>query len=242
MMEEEIRRLYVRSVHLEKEIPEDHYLKNIPAVRQLGKQDLVFDSPISIFIGENGTGKSTILEAIAVASRYNPEGGNRNMSFSTKDSHSDLHEYIRIAKNLHEKDGFFLRAESFYNVATYINEVAYDKYYGGPLHEMSHGESFLSRVKNRFEGHGLYLLDEPEAALSPQRLMTLLVYIHDLISEESQFIIATHSPIIMSYPSADLFEFSDEGIRKVRYQDTDHYKIMKDFIEKPEVMYHHLFD
>ena len=240
---------YIRSIRIDEALPQDCYLKKIPAIAQLEKEELVFEKPVTFLVGENGSGKSTLLEAMAVASGFNAEGGTKNFSFSSRDSHSDLYKYITVAKSAYQKDGFFLRAESFYNFATEVDElntgssVPLIDYYGGvSLHELSHGESFLALVKNRFSGHGLYLLDEPEAALSPARLMQLLVCIHNLLKEDSQFIISTHSPILMSYPDADLYELSEQGINKVNYKDTDHYKITKAFIDKAERMYEHLFN
>ncbi|MBR6233551.1 MAG: AAA family ATPase [Erysipelotrichaceae bacterium] len=240
--------LYIRSVQIEERLPEDSYLSAIPSIRQLEEKPLVFEKPVSFFIGENGSGKSTLMEAIAIAMGFNPEGGTKNFTFSTDDTHSDLYKHILITRSAYPKDGFFLRAESFYNFATNVNKldvggkVPLIDYYGGKsLHEQSHGESFLALVKNRFSGKGLYLLDEPEAALSPSRLMQLLVCIHDLVRNDSQFIISTHSPILMSYPDADLFELSGNGIDKTSYEQTEHYRITKSFIDKPEVMYAHLF-
>lgn len=240
--------LYIRSVQIEERLPEDSYLFHIPSIRQLEEKPLVFEKPVSFFIGENGSGKSTLMEAIAIAMGFNPEGGTKNFTFSTDDTHSDLYKHILITRSAYPKDGFFLRAESFYNFATNVNKldvggrVPLIDYYGGKsLHEQSHGESFLALVKNRFSGKGLYLLDEPEAALSPSRLMQLLVCIHDLVRNDSQFIISTHSPILMSYPDADLFELSGNGIDKTSYEQTEHYRITKSFIDKPEVMYAHLF-
>ena len=240
--------LYIRSVQIEERLPEDSYLSHIPSIRQLEEKPLVFEKPVSFFIGENGSGKSTLMEAIAIAMGFNPEGGTKNFTFSTDDTHSDLYKHILITRSAYPKDGFFLRAESFYNFATNVNKldvggnVPLINYYGGKsLHEQSHGESFLALVKNRFSGKGLYLLDEPEAALSPSRLMQLLVCIHDLVRNDSQFIISTHSPILMSYPDADLFELSGNGIDKTSYEQTEHYRITKSFIDKPEVMYAHLF-
>ena len=244
-------RLYIRSIYISKALDPGSYLNGIPAVKQLEKDSLVFDSPVTVFIGENGTGKSTLIEGIAVASGFNPEGGTRNFAFSTMDSHSELYEHLTVAKEAYPKDGFFLRAESFYNVASSIDAMdrgygggrpVIDSYGGVSLHRQSHGESFLALVKNRFSGNGLYILDEPEAALSPARMMQLLCLIHDLVEKDSQFIIATHSPILMSYPDASLFELSEEGIRKTSYRETEHYRITRDFIEKPETMYRHLFE
>ena len=193
--------------------------------------------------GENGSGKSTLLEAVAVAYGFNPEGGTKNYMFSTFESHSPLHEYIRLAKGVKKaKDGYFLRAESFFNVATYIEEL--DREGGGPpvknsyggksLHEQSHGESFLSLVRNRFGGNGLYILDEPEAALSPANQLTLLAQMDYLVKRSSQFIIATHSPILMAYPGADIFILSDDDIRRTPYRETGHYMITKQFLNNTE--------
>ena len=241
--------LYVKTVTVEETISEDSYLHRIPAIRQLEETPLEFQKKVTFLIGENGTGKSTLIEAIAIACGFNPEGGSKSFTFTTSDSHSELWKHLSISRRAHPKDGFFLRAESFYNVATSIDEMdrsgfgprVIDAYGGVSLHEQSHGESFLALVKNRFRGNGLYILDEPEAALSPNRLMQLLVRIHDL-EENSQFIIATHSPILMSYPGAQIYELSEEGMCEVDYQDTENYRVTKAFLEKPEVMYHHLFE
>ena len=159
-------RLYVSGVSLQGEIPQNSYLQNIPAIKHLqDMRRLPLSSPVTFFVGENGTGKSTLLEAIAVLSKLNAEGGSRNFNFSTCRTESPLHEYLSVSKAAYEKDSFFLRAESFYNVATDIlkNDICLDGYGGRSLHEQSHGESFLALVQNRFRGNGLYILDEPEA-------------------------------------------------------------------------------
>lgn len=220
----------------------DHYPFSIPAVRHLEKMgSLTLEKPVTFFVGENGTGKSTLIEAIAVAMGFNGEGGSRDFFFSTQDTHSELCDYLTIGKSVWPKDGFFLRAESFYNTASYLEQNSTMARYGGvSLHEQSHGESFLALAMNRFEGNGLYILDEPESALSPQRLMSLLVVINELVKNNSQFIIATHSPILMAYPDADILEFSEQGIRKVGYRETEHYKITKQFIDMPERMVKYL--
>ena len=241
--------LYIKELRIDGSLNEDFYYAKIPAIRQLENETLHFEKPVTFFIGENGSGKSTLMEAIAIAMGFNPEGGTKNFVFSSRDSHSDLYRHLLIARSAYPKDGFFLRAESFYNFASTVDNLngggvrpLVDSYGGVSLHEQSHGESFLALVKNRFAGKGIYLLDEPEAALSPARIMQLLVCIHDLVESESQFIICTHSPILMSYPGADLFEFDENGIRKSEYMETEHYRITKAFIDKPERMYQHLFD
>ncbi len=187
---------------------------------------------VTFFIGENGSGKSTLLEAIAVAWGFNAEGGTKNFNFATRDSHSDLWEYLRLSRGVRmARDGFFLRAESFYNVATNIDDVDVAHSYGGvSLHHQSHGESFMALVMNRFSGNGLYILDEPEAALSPTRQMALLSRIHELIGKGSQFIIATHSPIIMAYPDATIYRIDGGTMETISYADTEHYQITREFL------------
>lgn len=229
---------YIKGIYLHGDYDLDRYPFNIPAVRHLEKMDnLTIEKPVTFFVGENGTGKSTLIEAIAVAMGFNGEGGSRDFFFSTQDTHSELCDYLTISKSVWPKDGFFLRAESFYNTASYLEQNSTLARYGGvSFHEQSHGESFLTLALNRFEGNGLYILDEPESALSPQRLMSLLVVIDELVKNNSQFIIATHSPILMAYPDADILEFSERGIQKVGYRETEHYKITKQFIDMPERM------
>ncbi|MBQ4611316.1 MAG: AAA family ATPase [Clostridia bacterium] len=205
--------------------------------------ELELSRPVTFFIGENGTGKSTLLEAIAVAAGFNAEGGSRDFSFATRRTHSELCDHITIVRTIPPKDGFFLRAESFYNTASYLDENSTMLRYGGvSFHAQSHGEAFMSLMTNRFEGRGLYIMDEPEAALSTQRLLSLLVLINDLVMRDSQFIIATHSPIVMAYPDADIILFSDRGMERVRYEETDHYRITKQFMEDPQRMIKYLLE
>ncbi|MDR7000498.1 putative ATPase [Neobacillus niacini] len=196
-------------------------------------------------------GKSTLLEAIAIELGFNPEGGSLNFNFSTFDSHSPLGDYLMVIKGVDRpSDGFFLRAESFYNVASNIEELdregsgprVIDSFGGVSLHEQSHGEAFFATFLHRFRGNGVYLLDEPEAALSPLRQMSMLTRIHDLVQDHSQFIIATHSPIIMAYPNAKIFEFTEEGIHERPLEKTNHYKMMKQFFEDKDRMLHHLLN
>src|SRR5262245_37094727 len=229
---------YVLQIRLMREdVPSfDGYPFALPAVRHLDTLEL--HPKVTFFVGENGSGKSTLLEAIAVAMGFNAEGGTKNFRFSTRASHSDLNAFLRVAKSVKRPaDGFFLRAESFFNVATQVDNLGVvDSYGGRSLHEQSHGESFMALMMNRFGGRGLYLLDEPEAALSPQRQLAVLSRMHDLVQEESQFIIATHSPILMAYPDAAIFSFSQEGITKVDYYETEHYLVMHDFLANPKRM------
>ena len=235
---------YIRGIKLQNAPKSPAYPFGLPVVKYLADVDaLEFHKPVTFFIGENGSGKSTVLEAIAVAMGLNAEGGSRDFSFSTRDTHSELCDYITLIKSSTPQDSFFLRAESFYNAASYIDDNTSLKRYGGvSFHEQSHGESFLSLASNRFAGNGVYLLDEPEAALSPQRLMSLLVIINELVGRGSQFIISTHSPILMAYPDAEILQFSESGIEKTEYTDTEHYRITKQFIDSPERMMKYLFE
>lgn len=207
---------------------------------------------VTFFIGENGSGKSTLLEAIAVAWGFNPEGGTRNFNFGTWDSHSNLWQYLRLSRGVkRSRDGFFLRAESFYNVASEIEKLDADpapgppiinSYGGRSLHAQSHGESFWSLVMKRFGGHGFYILNEPEAALSPTRQMALISRIHALVQNGSQLLIATHSPIILAYPHATIFQLDERGISVAEYKETEHYTITKEFLNNYERMLHILID
>ena len=208
----------------------------LPVVRSLDR--LALHPRVTFFVGENGSGKSTLLEAIAVAMGFNAEGGSRNFRFSTRASHSALHEQLRLVRGIATpRDGYFLRAESFFNVSTEIERLDVAAYYGArPLHEQSHGEAFLSLFMERFGGKGFYILDEPEAALSPQRQLAMLSRLHDLVREGSQFLVATHSPILMAYPDALIYECGAGGIREVAYEDTEHYRVMHDFIANPQRM------
>lgn len=214
----------------------EEYPFSLPVVRNL--ETLRFHPDVTFLIGENGTGKSTLLEAIARILGFNAEGGTKNSLFSTRDTHSLLYDYIKAGRSFSvPKDGYFLRAESFYNVASYMDEVDYLAGYGGrSLHAQSHGESFLALLNHKFRGNGLYLLDEPEAALSPSRQLSALTILHRLVRSGSQFIIATHSPILMAYPHAQILLCSDTGIKQVEYEETDHYQIARDFLNHRETM------
>lgn len=223
---------YLREVSVESEriVQTNAYPFNIPAVRGMG--ELAFHPDVTFLVGENGSGKSTLLEAIALALGFGPEGGTRNMRFKTADTISTLHNHLQIRQSFRKpRDYFFLRAESFYNVASYVDEVGYlDGYEGRSLHGRSHGESFLTILNHKLRGQGLYLFDEPEAALSPSRQLTALASIHSLVEDGSQFIIATHSPILLAYPRSKIMLLDGAGMREVRYEETEHYAITLRFL------------
>jgi predicted ATPase len=203
--------------------------------------DLSFRNPVTFFVGENGSGKSTLLEALAECCGFPPEGGSRDHRRALVDR-SPLAQALTLTWRPKVTEGFFMRAESFYNFATYIDEVSDLRAYGGrSLLEQSHGESFISLFAHRFE-QGLYLLDEPEAALSPQRQLSFLRIVHDLVTPGgAQFLIATHSPILLGYPGAVLFDLDGEGIHEVDYRDTRHFLITRDFLNSPDRFFKHLF-
>jgi predicted ATPase len=212
------------------ELDFESYPLSIPAVRELANID--FHPNVTFFVGENGAGKSTVLEALAVALGFGTEGGTKNVQFRTADSVSPLHDALRLARGVPKpRDGYFLRAESFFNVATYMDETGYlDAYGGRSLHAQSHGESFMAVLLNKLRGDGIYLLDEPEAALSPSRQLAALSAIHQLVEASSQFIIATHSPILLSYPNSKIIQFDGSGVSEVAFEDTEHFSVTRDFL------------
>ena len=218
---------FIREIFLGRPLPEDSWLNRLPALAQLrAGERLAFDSPVTFLVGENGAGKSTLLEGIAVACGFNPEGGTRNFSFSTRDTHSALGEYLTVSRSAYPRDGFFLRAESFYNAASYIDRL-----------DEEPGPSLL----DSYGGEGLYLLDEPEAALSPARQLTLLGQMRLLAGEGSQLVVATHSPILMAYPGAAIYLLSEKGIERTEYRHTEHYILTRRFLNDPEGMLRTLF-
>lgn len=232
--------LHIQYVVVKDDIKGDtkKYPFTIPLIKNFKK--LVFNKPVTFIIGENGTGKSTLIEAFAVLYGFNPEGGSKNFSFNTKNTHSDLYKYLRIGKSYNlAMDGYFLRAESFYNVASNIDELdkipgnerlIKESYGGKSLHDQSHGESFLALLKNRLGGNGIYIFDEPEAALSPMKLLELLVIMDNLVKNNSQFIISTHSPILLTYPNAEIYEIDNGRLKITALEDTNHFSLMKYFL------------
>lgn len=229
---------FLKSVTLKREFVAsfDVFPYSIPAIKQLHTIEL--HPRVTFFVGENGTGKSTLLEAIAVAEGFNPEGGSRHAMFRTRDTHDDdLFKKLQLGRNkIPRGDSYFLRAESFYNLSSYIDEIGAQGYGDKPLHQQSHGEAFLSLLVERLSGNGLYLFDEPEAALSPQRQLTFLAALHGLVQAGGQFVIATHSPIILAYPDAQILHFTDRGIAPIAYHDTEHYKVTRAFLTRTEAM------
>jgi predicted ATPase len=234
---------YVLAVKLRRDTVRsfDEYPFSLPVVRHLDTLEL--HPTVTFLVGENGSGKSTLLEALAVAWGFNPEGGTRNFRFGTRTSHSVLHQHLTLVKSARRpRDGFFLRAESFFNLATEIERL--DAEPGGPpiinsygyqsLHEQSHGESFLAVMMHRFGGHGLYVLDESEAALSPSRQLAMISRLHQLVGMRSQFVIAAHSPILMAYPNSRIYQISANGLEHVSWRDTEHYIVAKRFLNDPE--------
>lgn len=230
--------LFIRGIIIDWDsIDDDNYLKEIESINN--QKEIYFNNSITFFVGENGSGKSTLLEAIALGYGFNAEGGTKNYNFSTYDSHSELYEHSTLIKGSRfAKWGYFLRAESFYNVASKEEE-----YSRGPMsinsippqhfHEKSHGESFIQLTNSFLKPNSIYIFDEPEAVLSPQRQLTLLYQIDKCLKQGSQFIIATHSPILLGYPGADILCF-DGKIHNIEYEDTDNYKLTKMFINSRE--------
>ena len=235
---------YVREVKLRRDKISsfDVYPFSLPVVRHL--ETLELHTAVTFLVGENGSGKSTLMEALAVAWGFNAEGGTRNFRFGTRASHSVLHEYLRLVKGVQRpRDGFFLRAESLFNLASEIEHLDAEPAPSPPiinsygyrsLHEQSHGESFFAVMVNRFGGNGFYVLDEPEAALSPSRQLAMLCRIHQLVQKRSQFVIATHSPILMAYPNARIYQIGATGLEAVSLEDTEHFVVAKRFLNDPK--------
>ena len=228
----------------------DQYPFNLPAVSHVS--EIKFHPKVTFLVGENGSGKSTLIEALAIAWGFNAEGGTKNFNFKTHNANSNLNEFLRLTRApKRARDGFFLRAESYFNLATEIEHLDAAPGPGAPvknsygfksLHSQSHGESFFALLDNRFGGNGFYILDEPEAALSPSRQLSMLVRMRELINKNSQFIIATHSPILMAYPDAWIYQVSNKGLDRIDYKDTEHYQVTRDFLNRPDTMLDILLD
>ena len=217
------------------------YPFNVPAVRTT--DTLVFHPRVTFLVGENGSGKSTLIEALAVAWGFNAEGGSRDHHYTTRASHSPLHRFVRPVRSSQKaQDGYFLRAESYFTTATYLESTGTVRSGQTDVHEKSHGESFFDLFQNRFEGHGLYIMDEPEAALSPSRQLSFLARLHTLVQDGSQFIIATHSPIILGYPDAWIYQTSAHGLERIEYEDTEHYEVTKGFLNRRQTYLDVLLD
>ncbi|ENH96051.1 ABC transporter ATP-binding protein [Gracilibacillus halophilus YIM-C55.5] len=214
---------------------------SIPSIKAL--EQLQIKSDVTFFVGENGSGKSTLLEAIAYKCDFNTAGGGRNNNYELHAAESALGSHLRLSWMPKVTNGFFLRAESFYDFATHIDKIGGGAAYGErSLHHQSHGESFFSLFLNRFRGEAIYLLDEPEAALSPQNQLAFLKIINDLVKKDgAQLIIATHSPILLGYPGASIISF-DDGLKEVIYEETQHYQISKLFLNDRDAMLERLFD
>ena len=245
---------FIRAVEIDWDaVEQGSYLREIPALRL--SAPLRLTESVTFFVGENGTGKSTLLEGIAVAWGFNPEGGGKNYRFSTYDSHSELHRAVRLTRNPGKpRHSYFLRAESFYNVASQAEEYRlsglgetseedfYARFGGKALHRQSHGESFMHLAEGEFRPRGLYLLDEPEAALSPQRQLALLALIHDLARQGAQFIIASHSPILLGLPGAGILSFDDGEIHPCQWRETESYRVTELFINQRDRLLRQLLD
>ena len=231
----------IRSVALDRDgVDVARYPFSIPAVRSLTTLELHPD--VTLLAGENGSGKSTLIEAIAVAAGFNPEGGSRNMRHVTRASHSELHERLRLVRDTRPtRDGWFLRAESFYNIAGHIEQLGVSGYGDASLHEQSHGESFLSLVLERFGDRGLYILDEPEAALSVRGVLALIRRMHELVGRGSQFIVSTHSPILLAYPGARIYVLDEHGIAETPYDETEVVELTRSFLADRGRFLHYLF-
>lgn len=235
---------YIRDISIDwDKIDPNSYLHDIRSIKK--SEHLKLDKNITFFVGENGSGKSTFLEGVAVAYGLNPEGGTKNYNFKTYDSHSELADAIKLTKGARRpQHSYFLRAESFYNVATQTEEyrgtepedIYYERYGGKSFHHQSHGESFLALLQAEFVPEGLYILDEPEAALSPQRQLTLLMEIERNAKKGAQYIIASHSPILLAAPNATILSFENDGIIPIDYEETESYQVMDMFINNKEYL------
>ena len=223
--------MFVRSFSLP-ELGTTSYIADLPVVRSLlASEPVTVDTPVSFFVGENGSGKSTLLEALAVAMRFSPEGGSRNANFSTPAAVSELHKWLRVTRSRNPRDGYFLRAESMYRAFSYLDSVNTGQ--GPLLHHLSHGESTMELLRHRFHGNSLYFLDEPESGLSFETSIELRDRITELAAQDAQFFIATHSPIVLQVPGAQIIEITDVGIQPVNYDDCELVAAYREFLADP---------
>jgi predicted ATPase len=234
--------VFVQQVRLEPGADTRRYPFTLPVVRSLLEGNLDLGPGVTFLVGDNGAGKSTLVEALAVALGFNAEGGTQSFRFATRATESSLGDHLIVRwGTCKPKTGFFLRAESFYNVASEVDRLDVTHAYGGrSLHEQSHGESFLALVTHRFGPNGLYLLDEPEAALSPQNCLALVARIADLAGQNCQFVIATHSPIVLAVPGARILQIADGHIEQVEYDDAEPVRLTRGFLADPERYLRHL--
>lgn len=247
---------HILSLKLTKKIPKNNYLSSLPIVKNLQRiKEISFKTPITFLVGENGIGKSTIIEAIAINYGFNPEGGTKDYNFVSKNTHSNLSEFITLVKSHnYAKNGYFLRAESFYNLLSYrgflddlYTNLSYmehmEKYKTefDSYHQMSHGESFLE-LMDSFSENGLYILDEPESALSPIGIMRLIIKINELVKLNSQFIISTHSPMLITMPNSTIYQLTNNDIKETHYKHVEHYAIVRKFLDNPEKMLKELLE
>ncbi|MFB8278864.1 AAA family ATPase [Nocardia colli] len=240
---------FLRELRLESDaVDMDEYPFCLPAVTQLARAGGLALAPgVTFLVGENGSGKSTLVEALAVAVGMNPEGGSQNYRFSTRSTESALGNHLVVKWGTRKpRSRFFLRAESYYNVATATEALGPDQLavFGGVSpHERSHGESFMDLMRLRFYPNGLYLLDEPEAALSPRGCMTVLALLADLTARGCQFVVATHSPILLALPGATIYEIAEDGdIDEVTYDQALPVRLTRDFLAEPDRYLRHLVD
>jgi predicted ATPase len=232
---------FVRYVALDSPVRADRYPFSLPVVTHLastGRLDL--DPAVTFLVGDNGSGKSTLIEALATAVGFNAEGGSWSFRFASRSTESDLGDHLTVCWNRRPRTGFFLRAESFYNVATEIERLDEDsgellRAYGGrSLHERSHGQSFLDLVHHRFGPNGLYVLDEPEAALSVHGCLAMIVRIRELLRQGCQFVVATHSPILLAMPGARILQIESDGtIEQVEYDQAEPVALTRAFVNHP---------
>jgi len=233
--------MFLRSLEIMNKTDSNNYPFTIPAIKNL--VSLQFEKNVTFFVGENGSGKSTILEAMAYQCGFNTAGGSKNNSYEVDASHSVLGDHLRLSWMPKVTNGFFMRAETFYHFASHLDTMPESlRHYGGrSLHEQSHGEAFLSLFSHRFGKQAIYILDEPEAALSPARQLALLRIIREM-ENDAQFIIATHSPILLGYPNAQILNFDAQPVQNIRYEDTMHYIITRRFLENRDKVLSEVFD